>query len=152
MQRDISRRSLLKTGLAVPASLAMLGHSDKASHTARADQVTTDGLSMPFRQVHLDFHTSELIPGVADSFDPDEFASTLAAAHVNSVTCFARCHHGYLYYDTARPSAAAKARFFALGATSRSVCQTPRKTRLFRAINGIPPQVCWQPAMRQTQS
>ncbi len=53
-----------------------------------------------YRQIHLDFHTSEAIPDVAAAFDPDAFADTLAAAHVDSVTCFARCHHGWLYYDS----------------------------------------------------
>ena len=56
---------------------------------------------LPFRQIHLDFHTSELIPGIGIDFDPDEFADTLVRAHVNSITCFARCHHGWIYYDTA---------------------------------------------------
>jgi GNAT superfamily N-acetyltransferase len=54
-----------------------------------------------FRQIHMDFHTSEHIPGVGSAFDPDVFADTLARAHVDSVTCFARCHHGWIYYDTA---------------------------------------------------
>jgi hypothetical protein len=55
---------------------------------------------LPFRQVHMDFHTSEAIPDIAASFNPKEFALTLARAHVNSVTCFARCHHGWMYYDS----------------------------------------------------
>lgn len=55
---------------------------------------------MGFRQVHLDFHTSEHIPGIGSRFDADDFASTLADAAVDSVTCFARCHHGYLYYPS----------------------------------------------------
>jgi hypothetical protein len=60
---------------------------------------------LPFRQVHLDFHTSELIPGVGANFDPAEFASTLKSARVNSINVFAKCHHGWAYYDTkiARP-------------------------------------------------
>jgi hypothetical protein len=58
--------------------------------------------SLRFRQVHLDFHTSEAIPGIAVDFDADHFAETLKQAHVNSVTCFARCHHGWLYYDSPR--------------------------------------------------
>ena len=53
-----------------------------------------------FRQIHLDFHTSEAIVGIGDDFDADEFATTLAHAHVNSVTCFARGHHGWNYYDS----------------------------------------------------
>jgi len=56
--------------------------------------------ALRFRQVHLDFHTSGLIEEVAKSFDAEEFASTLKKASVNSVTSFARCHHGYLYYDS----------------------------------------------------
>lgn len=59
-----------------------------------------DGLR--FRQIHLDFHTSEDIPGIGSEFDPDEFADTLKAARVNSVTCFSRCHHGWIYHDTAK--------------------------------------------------
>jgi len=53
-----------------------------------------------FRQVHLDFHTSEKIDGVGDLFNPEEFVDTLLKAKVNSITCFARCHHGMIYYDT----------------------------------------------------
>lgn len=55
---------------------------------------------LPWRQIHLDYHTSEAIPGIGADFDPDEFADTLVKAHVNSITCFARCHHGWIYYDT----------------------------------------------------
>lgn len=55
---------------------------------------------LPFRQIHLDFHTSPAIPDVGCDFDAEEFASTLKAAHVDSVTCFAKCHHGMSYYDT----------------------------------------------------
>ncbi len=54
------------------------------------------------RQVHLDFHTSELIPGVGAEFDPRDFARTVREAHVSSVTVFARCHHGWMYYPSAR--------------------------------------------------
>ncbi len=53
-----------------------------------------------YRQIHLDFHTSPHILAVGADFDPDEFADTLAGAHVDSVTAFARCHHGHLYYDS----------------------------------------------------
>ena len=52
------------------------------------------------RQVHLDFHTSEAIQGIGARFEPKEFARTLSRASVDSVTCFARCHHGWLYYDS----------------------------------------------------
>ena len=55
-----------------------------------------------FRQIHMDFHTSEHITDVGAKFDPVHFATVLARAHVNSVNCFARCHHGWIYYDTQR--------------------------------------------------
>jgi hypothetical protein len=55
---------------------------------------------LPFRQVHLDFHTSPAIPGIGEDFDPQEFIRTLQLGHVNSVTVFAKCHHGYSYYPT----------------------------------------------------
>jgi hypothetical protein len=57
-------------------------------------------ITLPFRQVHLDFHTSPHIPEVGLDFDPQEFVRTLQAGHVNSVTVFAKCHHGYSYYPT----------------------------------------------------
>lgn len=53
-----------------------------------------------FRQVHLDFHTSEQIMGIGVDFDPKDFVKTLKDAGVDSITCFARCHHGMIYYDT----------------------------------------------------
>ena len=55
---------------------------------------------MRMRQIHLDFHTSEAISGIGAQFDPDEFGDTLLQARVNSITCFARGHHGWIYYDS----------------------------------------------------
>ena len=54
------------------------------------------------RQVHLDFHTSEWIEDVGAQFDAEEFARTVQEAAVSSMTVFARCHHGWLYYDSKR--------------------------------------------------
>ncbi|PPK48318.1 beta-galactosidase trimerization domain-containing protein [Clostridium algidicarnis] len=53
-----------------------------------------------YRQVHLDFHSSEYIEDVAKDFKKEEFVATLKKANVNSITCFARCHHGWLYYPS----------------------------------------------------
>ena len=58
--------------------------------------------SLPYRQIHLDFHTGPWLPAVGSEFNAAEFARTMKAAHVNSVTVFAKCHHGLLYYDTQR--------------------------------------------------
>ncbi len=59
-----------------------------------------EGNELPFRHIHLDFHTSRFIEGIGEDFDPDRFADTLAKADVNSINCFARGHHGWMYYDT----------------------------------------------------
>lgn len=53
-----------------------------------------------YRQIHLDFHTSEHIEGIGANFDAEQFAKTLIAGNVNSVTVFARGHHGWSYYPT----------------------------------------------------
>jgi hypothetical protein len=59
-------------------------------------------LHLPFRQIHLDFHTGPAIPDVGSKWDADLFGDTLKEARVNSITLFAKCHHGHLYYDTKR--------------------------------------------------
>lgn len=53
-----------------------------------------------FRQIHLDFHTSQLIDNIGAEFDPKEFAQTLVDGRVDSINLFIRCHHGNLYYDS----------------------------------------------------
>jgi hypothetical protein len=53
-----------------------------------------------FRKVRLDFHNSPLQAEIGAQFDADEFADTLAAAHVNSVGCYAKCRYGMSYYPT----------------------------------------------------
>src|SRR3712207_6826138 len=65
---------------------------------------TVKALPLAFRQVHLDFHTSEQIPGIGSKFRPEEFVRTLQDARVNSVTCFSKCHHGMIYHDTRFPA------------------------------------------------
>jgi hypothetical protein len=93
-----TRRDFLKSStLATAGILAAdpLLHSLLASPLLPANEA-----SLRFRQVHLDYHTSGLIEDIATRFDPEEFASTLKKAYVNSVTCFGRCHHGYIYHDT----------------------------------------------------
>ena len=59
--------------------------------------------SLPRRTIHLDFHTAPQIPDVGADFEPDRFARTFLDADVDSVTVFAKCHHGQLYYGTDRP-------------------------------------------------
>lgn len=54
----------------------------------------------PKRQVHLDFHTSPDIKGIGSRFDKIQFQTALKEGNVNSITVFAKCHHGYCYYPT----------------------------------------------------
>ncbi len=56
--------------------------------------------SLRSRQVHLDFHTSELMPDVGSMFDEKQFQQALKLGHVNSITVFAKCHHSWSYYPT----------------------------------------------------
>ncbi len=53
-----------------------------------------------FRQIHLDFHTSEKIPGIGSEFNKKQWQETLKLGHVDSITCFATCHHGWAYFDS----------------------------------------------------
>ena len=53
-----------------------------------------------FRQIHLDFHTSPVIPGIGRAFDKKLWQERLQMAHVDSITCFSCCHHGYSYHPT----------------------------------------------------
>jgi hypothetical protein len=69
-----------------------------------------------YRQIHLDFHTSPLIPDVGADFDADTFAGTLADARVNWVTLFGKCHHGMSYYPTVAGTMHPGLKFDLLGA------------------------------------
>lgn len=55
---------------------------------------------MNFRQVHLDFHTSEKIPGIGSRFSKAQFQEALKTGHVNSITVFSKCHHGWAYHPS----------------------------------------------------
>lgn len=55
---------------------------------------------MQFRQVHLDFHTSEAIPGIGSSFSKSQFQNMLRLGHVDSITVFSKCHHGWAYHPS----------------------------------------------------
>jgi len=55
---------------------------------------------LPSRQVHLDFHTSEFIPGIGEKFNKKQWQETLKLGHVNQINIFAKCHHSWSYYPT----------------------------------------------------
>ena len=55
---------------------------------------------MNFRQIHLDFHTSEKIDKIGSEFDKKQFQSMLKLGHINSITLFSKCHHGWAYHKS----------------------------------------------------
>lgn len=55
---------------------------------------------MRFRQVHLDFHTSEAIQRIGSEFNKKQFQDMLQAGHVDSITVFSKCHHGWAYHPS----------------------------------------------------
>lgn len=52
------------------------------------------------KKIHLDFHTGPDIEGVGSKFDKKDFQNALKKANVQSITLFAKCHHGYTYYPS----------------------------------------------------
>lgn len=57
-------------------------------------------MSLPARHVHLDFHTSELIPGIGTRFDAKQMAKAMKLGRINHITLFAKCHHSWCYFPT----------------------------------------------------
>ncbi len=55
---------------------------------------------MKRRQIHLDFHTSEKIGGIGSAFSKQQFQEMLKKGHVDSITVFSKCHHGWSYHPT----------------------------------------------------
>jgi len=55
---------------------------------------------MRLRQVHLDFHTSEAIGDIGQRFSKKQFQDMLKLGHVDSITVFSKCHHGWAYHPS----------------------------------------------------
>lgn len=54
----------------------------------------------PMKQTHLDFHTSPDIEGIGSKFSKENFQAALKKGKLDSITVFAKCHHGHCYYPT----------------------------------------------------
>ena len=50
--------------------------------------------------MHLDFHTSEAIDKIGSKFSKKQFQKMLELGHVNSITVFSKCHHGWAYHPS----------------------------------------------------
>jgi hypothetical protein len=55
---------------------------------------------MRYRQIHLDFHTSEKIKNIGSKFSKVQFQNALKIGHVDSITVFSKCHHGWAYHPS----------------------------------------------------
>jgi hypothetical protein len=110
----MDRRDFIKTTCLLSAGSVMAGNDTGAQSTQNLEQdkfMNTNSqsslaeagrrnLASHQRQVHLDFHTSPFIHDVAQNFDAGIFAERIKKASINSVTVFAKCHHGMSYYPT----------------------------------------------------
>lgn len=81
---------------------------------AQTQRIITE--TLPSRQVHLDFHTSEFISGIGEKFDKKQFQEALKLGHVNQINIFAKCHHGWSYYPTETGKMHPNLKFDLLGA------------------------------------
>jgi len=89
---------------------------------------------MRFRQVHLDFHTSEHIRGIGESFDPAHFQAMLKKGHVDSITVFAKCHHGWAYHPSTANETHPHLKFDLLGAQIKAAHEIGVKTPVYISV------------------
>lgn len=86
---------------------------------------------MNFRQVHLDFHTSEKIPGIGSKFNKKQFQEALKVGHVNSITVFSKCHHGWAYHPSEKNDIHPHLDFDLLGAQIEAAHEIGVKTPVY---------------------
>lgn len=89
---------------------------------------------MNFRQVHLDFHTSEYMENVGGNFSKEQFQAALKAAHVNSITLFSKCHHGWSYHPTKANKMHPNLKFDLLGAQIEAAHEIGVKTPVYISV------------------
>jgi hypothetical protein len=54
-----------------------------------------------WRKVHIEFHNSQYVPRIGQSFNADEFGDQLVEAHITCASVFAKDMFGYSYYPSA---------------------------------------------------
>lgn len=86
---------------------------------------------MKFRQVHLDFHTSEKIPGIGEKFSKEQFQMALKLGHVDSITVFSKCHHGWAYHPSTANEMHPHLKFDLLGAQIEAAHEIGVKTPVY---------------------
>ena len=91
-------------------------------------------MNFPFRQVHLDFHTSGSIPAVGEQFNADEFKKTLTDAAVDSISLFGVCHHGYCYYPSKIGTTHPALKFDLLGEQIKAAKSAGIRTQIYISV------------------
>ena len=87
--------------------------------------------SIPSRQVHLDFHTSEAISGIGKNFSKEQFQKALKIGHINSITVFSKCHHGWAYHPSEANEIHPGLNFDLLGAMIEAAHEIDIKTPVY---------------------
>ncbi len=83
------------------------------------------------RQVHLDFHTSEHIENIGVKFSKENFQKMLKTGHVDSITLFSKCHHGWAYHPSNANQTHPHLKFDLLGAEIEAAKEIGVKTPIY---------------------
>lgn len=86
---------------------------------------------MNFRQIHLDFHTSECIDNIGSEFSKENFQEALKRGHINSITLFSKCHHGWAYHPSEKNEQHPNLHFDLLGAEIEAAHEIGVKTPIY---------------------
>ncbi|MEF3305999.1 beta-galactosidase trimerization domain-containing protein [Paenibacillus sp. GYB003] len=98
---------------------------------------------MRFRQVHLDFHTSEAIPAIGAEFSKKQFQDMLKLGHVDSITVFSKCHHGWAYHPSKANRTHPHLSFDLLGAQIEAAHEIGVKTPVYLSA-GLDEKCAWE--------
>lgn len=90
-----------------------------------------EAVQMNFRQVHLDFHTSEKVKNIGKGFSKEQFQKALILGHVNSITVFSKCHHGWAYHPSKANTMHPELDFDLLGAQIEAAHEIGVKTPVY---------------------
>jgi Hypothetical glycosyl hydrolase 6 len=117
MKIEITRAQFLQGAAAAAAIPAMAQAQRKTTASGAANGMKGSKAAPPRnRQIHLDFHTSELIQGIGEKFDKKQFQAALQAGKVNHINVFGKCHMSWSYYPTKIGSVHPHLKFDLLGA------------------------------------
>lgn len=98
---------------------------------------------MRYRQVHLDFHTSEHISDIGRNFSKENFQEMLKLGHVDSITVFAKCHHGWAYFPSETNEIHPGLEFDLLGAQIEAAHEIGVKVPIYLSV-GFDEKLAWE--------